>query len=747
MSADLPADENDKKLQSPLETPLLSYNSNHSHNNNNNNNATFEFSDKMLDEENFEEVYRRYPLTDDTMCGIGALRGRFIQKLANKKVYVFFYGLAGSVFGATYAYFNGTITTIEKRYKIPSQNTGIISVGNDISSLFVSAILAYYAGKGHRPRWLAFGLFAIVLYCILTTLPHFLYGPGQQALSLTKEYGAYENDSATLEILEKQRKKMLCNLNAEGVAECDTGEDNWMPQVLLFSGQLVAGIGQSLFYTIGVAYMDDNIKKSKTPALISFSYFLRLLGPAGGYALASFCLKIYISPDLHPTINNNDPRWLGAWWLGWLVLACCLFGFAFFMCMFPKELPRAALRRRIASERRKRGMKTIDGNNEDQDEIPASFNDMIITFKRLLKNATFMLNNIAAIFYYFGYMPYWIFTPKYIETQYKQSASVSSFVTGTVALVFSAIGVLSSGIVISKYKPKARYLAFWNVFVGSLSVIGMVAYMFLGCAENENSVVFNTPLPGSSITTCNSDCHCDFVKYSPVCGADNKIYISPCHAGCKSSSKVNGTKIYADCACINGTFDDDFAEFTLPPSVEEVEDEKLTTTFETITNFISGGSAKDGSCSINCQKEFFMFLAVMCFLKFSGATGRASNFLVGVRCVEERDKTVAMGFGMAFMCLFSFMPSPIFFGTLMDMTCLVWGKTCSGTGNCWLYDTEKLRYWLNLIAAGFVSLGVIFDVAVWYCVKDLKIFDEEIKDKEIDTADKEDEMQFENPKN
>jgi hypothetical protein len=38
-----------------------------------------------------------------------------------------------------------------------------------------------------------------------------------------------------------------------------------------------------------------------------------------------------------------------------------------------------------------------------------------------------------------------------------------------------------------------------------------------------------------------------------------------------------------------------------------------------------------------------MFLAVMCFIKLTSATGRASNFLVGVRCVEERDKTVAMG--------------------------------------------------------------------------------------------------------
>lgn len=81
-------------------------------------------------------------------------------------MYVFLYGIIGCVFSATYAYFNGTITTLEKRYKIPSRNTGIISVGNDISQLMVSAVLSYYAGKGHRPRWMAFGMFCFRLYSL-----------------------------------------------------------------------------------------------------------------------------------------------------------------------------------------------------------------------------------------------------------------------------------------------------------------------------------------------------------------------------------------------------------------------------------------------------------------------------------------------------------------------------------------------------------------------------------------------------
>jgi len=87
--------------------------------------------------------------------------------------------------------------------------------------------------------------------------------------------------------------------------------------------------------------------------------------------------------------------------MGWIVLAVFMFIFSFIMCMFPKELPRAALRRKIALERKKRGMKNLE-DKEVHDEIPASISDMIVTFKRLLKNLTYMLNNISSIFYYFG---------------------------------------------------------------------------------------------------------------------------------------------------------------------------------------------------------------------------------------------------------------------------------------------------------------------------------------------------------
>lgn len=41
------------------------------------------------------------------------------------------------------------------------------------------------------------------------------------------------------------------------------------PTMILFVAQLIGGVGGSVYYSLGVTYMDDNIQKSKTPVLIS----------------------------------------------------------------------------------------------------------------------------------------------------------------------------------------------------------------------------------------------------------------------------------------------------------------------------------------------------------------------------------------------------------------------------------------------------------------------------------------------
>lgn len=105
-------------------------------------------------------------------------------------------------------------------------------------------------------------------FCVLNSAPHFLYGPGKDALALTAEFGGVVNENTTQDVLEKQRAKELCRDRSNETA-CALEEGNFAPQAVLFLAQVVSGIGGGLYYTLGVSYMDDNTKKSKTPALLS----------------------------------------------------------------------------------------------------------------------------------------------------------------------------------------------------------------------------------------------------------------------------------------------------------------------------------------------------------------------------------------------------------------------------------------------------------------------------------------------
>lgn len=77
--------------------------------------------------------------------------------------------------------------------------------------------------------------------------------------------------------------------------------------------------------------------------------------------------------------------------------------------------------------------------------------------------------------------------------------------------------------------------------------------------------------------------------------------------------------MFVECSCINSTLLNTTATFNTDP----------TPGYDPSDN--SWGWAMPGSCPVDCSHQFYIFLGVVCLMKFSGATGRASNFLVSVR--------------------------------------------------------------------------------------------------------------------
>lgn len=63
-------------------------------------------------------------MRSENLCGITGWHPKWLQKYANPKTFLIVYGLLGTLQSMAFLYFIVTLTTLEKRFKIPSQTTG-----------------------------------------------------------------------------------------------------------------------------------------------------------------------------------------------------------------------------------------------------------------------------------------------------------------------------------------------------------------------------------------------------------------------------------------------------------------------------------------------------------------------------------------------------------------------------------------------------------------------------------------------
>lgn len=167
-----------------------------------------------------------------------------------------------------------------------------------MSQILLSVILAYFGGQRNRPRFIAWGVVCSALSCFILAAPHFIFGAGEDALRLTKEWLISSNSSLELDnssadyLLRKSNR--LCMLEPIK-GECNTEFESIVPLVLIFLSQFVLGVGNTLYYALGQTYLDDNTKKSNTPLLLSYAYSLRTLGPCKCEVQISFECVICLS--------------------------------------------------------------------------------------------------------------------------------------------------------------------------------------------------------------------------------------------------------------------------------------------------------------------------------------------------------------------------------------------------------------------------------------------------------------------
>lgn len=223
---------------------------------------------------------------NDFSCGIFQWHPSWMQRFANKQCFLALFCLTSVLQGVYYTYFVSVLTTIEKLYQVPSKTTGIIMSSTEIGQISGALLLTYYGGKGHRPRWIATGMFVFAFAAILCSTPHYLFG-SQPVLAMSKQTSNY---SAPLCNPNDPSNKFCSQIGTEIVIQRSRVTNSVLG--IFFMSLLLIGLGTTAVNTLGIPYIDDNVAPKESPLYFGITIGVRIFGPVCGFLLGSICTSI-----------------------------------------------------------------------------------------------------------------------------------------------------------------------------------------------------------------------------------------------------------------------------------------------------------------------------------------------------------------------------------------------------------------------------------------------------------------------
>nr|XP_020850074.1 solute carrier organic anion transporter family member 1C1 isoform X3 [Phascolarctos cinereus] len=552
-------------------------------------------------------------------------------------------------------YLKSTITQIERRFEIPSSLVGVIDGSFEIGNLLVITFVSYFGAKLHRPKIIGTGCLIMGVGTLLIAMPHFFMGHYR--------YDKFSPSNSTITIspcLQDLNKKISLSVNFQS---------------------------------------KENTGCVQTVAII---------GPIFGFLLGSLCAKLYVDIGFvnldNLAITPKDTQWVGAWWLGYLMAGALSLIAAVPFWFLPKSLMKPESRKDSISSSEK--SKFIVENPQEyhthyQEKVTMleMARDFLPSLKRLFGNPVYFLYLCASTIQFnslFGMVTY---KPKYIEQQYGQSPSKTNFVIGLINIPAVAFGIFSGGLVMKKFRISvfgASKLYLGSSFFGYLLLLSLFA---MGC-DNSDVAGLTISYQGTRqvsyyeralFSSCNSGCTCSKTEWDPICGENGITYVSACLAGCQTSTGSGKNTIFYNCTCVGAT--------------------------ESKSGNSSGmvGRCQKGN---ECSKMFLYFLIISVITSYTLSVGGTPGYILLLRSIKPHFKSFALGIYTLAVRVFAGIPAPIYFGVLIDTTCLKWGiKRCGYQGACRLYDSYAFRYIYLGLTVLLGTMSIFLSIAMLFVLK------------------------------
>lgn len=619
----------------------------------------------------------------------------------------------------TGTFLNSAIQSLERQFQISSSKSGLLISASRFGTVPTVLILAYLGNKGNKARWIGLSCILIAIGCFTAAMPNFIF-PVQLEEAMHENGTLVEADQFLKSLnFTKQHDLDFSTFKKTSFVYCDEFSvqfkrhsskqkcqmrtsmmkgNEWAFNIVLIAVTLF-GIGRSVPWTVGTPLIDDAVQRKSAPYYFAVLRSTRLMGPLAGSWLAAGCFKLYVTLKKPVGLTPLDPQWIGAWWLGFLIIGSLLFIPSTVMLFFPDrkfvknygtpseknlqqldQQPQATL----APEN-----SDTSSENETWAKFKAEIHDFFESLKCCLKSKVYVFLLLERIFTAFAHRGVYSFTPKFIENHYGVPQHEVNFFLGVVSTLSYGGGILAGGVIMKRLKLEGRKAVAYTIGCSIISVLITCIRMTLGCQSTAAHLADKLINENAGLTindTCSQGCNCPDTHVYPVCDLAGQVYFSPCHAGCTNYTTTSADDvIFRSCSCAQG-----------------------------------GDEVSKLFCTSDCMVPLFTYYGLSVISGIIAGTANIPGMLLSLRAVPHNVRAVSLAFSIFVTSLISSAPSTIVVGKVIDSTCLLWNKICGTRGACLIYDARAFRINLHLISAVLRSIGILFELGAWYWAAGLR---------------------------
>ncbi|NWX23257.1 SO1C1 protein, partial [Aegotheles bennettii] len=265
--------------------------------------------------------------------------------------------------------------------------------------------------------------------------------------------------------------------------------------IYILLGNMLRGIGETPVTPLGISYLDDFAREEDVPVYVACLHTIAMLGPMFAFLLASLCAKLYVDigfVDLGSiTITPQDSRWVGAWWLGFLIAGIASFLSGLPFCFLPKSLKKPE---KANNDKTSYGllenMSTRRTSLPPEKPKPRKWSVMMkgkcfcTSLKKVLSNRMYFTFLCCSLLQFNSFIGFFTYNPKYMEQQYGQSTSKSNFLIGLTSLPAVGIGIFLGGLIMKKYKMGIIGATKFAFTMSFLAYMISLLHFFVGCENN-----------------------------------------------------------------------------------------------------------------------------------------------------------------------------------------------------------------------------------------------------------------------